>query len=76
VWSLGIILAKLLGVEGRLDSKKKLSEFKDREFRIMDVLYIRNEYSMDFLKLMGSMLHFDNKKRIKLRELYKQEIFS
>jgi hypothetical protein len=63
-------------VEGKLDSKKKLSEFKDREFNVMDILYIRNEYSMEFLKLMGSMLHFDNKKRIKLRDLYNQELFS
>ncbi len=59
-----------------MDSKKKLSEFKDREFNVMDILYIRNEYSMEFLKLMGSMLHFDNKKRIKLRDLYNQELFS
>jgi hypothetical protein len=65
-----------LGVESKLDSKKKLSEFRGREFNIMDVLYIRNEYSMEFLKLMGSMLHFDSKKRMKLRDVFKQEIFS
>jgi len=73
---LGIIFAKLLGIEGKLDTKKKLSEFRDREFNVLDILYIRNEYSIEFLRLVASMLHFDNKKRMKLKDLFKQPIFS
>lgn len=76
VWSLGIIFAKMLGLEGKLDSKKKLSSFRDREFNIFDTLYIRKEYSEEFLKMISSMLHFENKKRMKLRDLFYQPLFS
>ena len=69
-------MAKLLGIQGKLDSKKKLSEFRGREFNVLDILYIRNEYSIEFLKLLSSMLHFDNKKRMKLKDLFYHPIFS
>lgn len=66
----------MLGVEGKLDSKRKLSSFKDREFDFFDTQYLKKEYSEEFLKMISSMLHFNSKKRLKLKDLFHLPLFS